>query len=125
VRVAVVRVGVVRVGVGVVVTAGATGGSHAPLGTCVGLVFIGLGFGLMTVPQITLTMAAAPAHHSAIASGLMSAGRSTGSLIGVALLAGLPAATGITAPAIALVAVYVLMALAAVLGGRALPAGTG
>ncbi|MEU7154546.1 MFS transporter [Streptomyces sp. NPDC045470] len=100
-------------------------GSHAPLGTCVGLVFIGLGFGLMTVPQITLTMAAAPAHHSAIASGLMSAGRSTGSLIGVALLAGLPAATGITAPAIALVAVYVLMALAAVLGGRALPAGTG
>ncbi|OEJ43622.1 hypothetical protein AR457_05460 [Streptomyces agglomeratus] len=97
-------------------------GSSAPIGTCAGLAFIGLGFGLVTVPQITLAMAAAPAHRSAIAGGLMSAGRSTGSLIGVALLAGLQSGGGIAAPAFALVAIYVLMGLAAWFGGRALSA---
>ncbi|MEU3368924.1 MFS transporter [Streptomyces sp. NPDC006660] len=97
-------------------------GGHAPLGTCLGLVFIGLGFGLVTVPQITLTMAAAPGHRSAIASGLLSAGRSTGSLVGISLLAGLQSGAGITGPALALVAVYALMGLAAALGARKLPA---
>ncbi|MFJ9108273.1 MFS transporter [Streptomyces sp. NPDC102283] len=93
-----------------------------PVGTCAGLALIGFGFGLVTVPQITLTLSAAPEHRSAIASGLMSAGRSTGSLIGVALLAGLQSGGGIAAPAFALVAVYTLMGLAALLGGRAKPA---
>ncbi|MBT2364985.1 MFS transporter [Streptomyces sp. ISL-10] len=97
-------------------------GSRAPVGTCLGLTFIGLGFGLATVPQITLVMGTAPAHRSAIASGLMSAGRSTGSLIGVALLGGLQSGNGIAAPAFAAVVVYALMALAAFLGGRRLPA---
>ncbi|MDQ0989460.1 MFS transporter [Streptomyces sp. V3I7] len=97
-------------------------GSRAPLGTCLGLVFVGIGFGLATVPQITLVMAAAPAHRSAIAGGLMSAGRSTGSLIGVALLAGLQSGNGIAAPAFVVLVVYVLMALAAFTGGRGLPA---
>lgn len=97
-------------------------GSRAPVGTCLALAFIGIGFGLSTVPQITLVMATAPAHLSAIAGGLMSAGRSTGSLIGVALLGGLQSGNGIAAPAFALVVIYALMALAAFLGGRRLPA---
>ncbi|MER7754720.1 MFS transporter [Kitasatospora sp. NPDC097643] len=97
-------------------------GSRAPVGTGVGLVFIGLGFGLATVPQITLVMATAPAHRSALASGLMSAGRSSGTTIGVALLGGLPSTDGILAPALAAVALYLLLALAVATGARRLPA---
>ncbi|WP_052438561.1 MFS transporter [Streptacidiphilus jiangxiensis] len=97
-------------------------GGDAPVGTCGGLFFIGLGFGLVTVPQITLTLANVPPHRSAIAAGLMSAGRSTGTTIGVALLGGLQAGPGITAPAFAAVVIYLLMALALGVGSRALPA---
>ncbi len=96
-------------------------GSEAPIGTGIGLAFIGLGFGLATVPQITLVMATAPAHRSALASGLMSAGRSSGTTVGVALLGGLGSDSGIAAPAFAAVAIYLLMALAVGLGSRRLP----
>ncbi|MFJ2187342.1 MFS transporter [Kitasatospora sp. NPDC087861] len=98
-------------------------GGDAPVGTGIGLLFIGLGFGLATVPQITLVMATAPAHRSAIASGMLSAGRSTGTMIGVALLGGLQSGNGIAAPAFAAVVIYLLMALAVGLGARRLPAG--
>ncbi|MFD0351017.1 MFS transporter [Kitasatospora aburaviensis] len=97
-------------------------GSDAPIGTGAGLAFIGLGFGLATVPQITLVMATAPEHRSAIASGLMSAGRSSGTTIGVALLGGLQSGNGIAAPALAAVLIYLLLALAVGLGARRLPA---
>ncbi|WP_395292669.1 MFS transporter [Kitasatospora hibisci] len=97
-------------------------GSDAPIGTGAGLAFIGLGFGLATVPQITLVMATAPEHRSAIASGLMSAGRSSGTTIGVALLGGLQSGNGIAAPAVAAVLIYLLLALAVGLGARRLPA---
>ncbi|MDT0492178.1 MFS transporter [Streptomyces sp. NPDC012600] len=122
---AVLAAGILLSLLGAVVLAGF--GGDTPVGTCAGLALIGFGFGLVTVPQITLTLAAAPEHRSAIASGLMSAGRSTGSLIGVALLAGLQSGGGMAAPAFALVAVYALMGLAAWLGGRARarPAATG
>ncbi|WP_051944731.1 MFS transporter [Streptacidiphilus rugosus] len=97
-------------------------GGDVPVGTCVGLLFIGLGFGLATVPQITLVMATAPPHRSAIASGLMSAGRSTGTTLGVALLGGLPTAHGgITAPALAAVLLYLLMTATLTLATRRLP----
>ncbi|MFJ2188835.1 MFS transporter [Kitasatospora sp. NPDC087861] len=97
-------------------------GSGVPVGTGVGLLFIGLGFGLATVPQITLVMAAAPAHRSALASGLMSAGRSSGTTVGVALLGGFSSGGGIAGPAVAAVVIYLLMALSVALGARRLPA---
>ncbi|MGW2599908.1 MFS transporter [Streptomyces klenkii] len=93
-------------------------GSQAPIGTCIGLVFIGLGFGLATVPQISLVMATAPPHRSAIASGLLSAARQSGTTIGIALLGGLQSGDSIVAPALAAVAAYLLMAAAVGLAGR-------
>ncbi|MFI6985337.1 MFS transporter [Embleya sp. NPDC050154] len=97
-------------------------GGDAPIGVGVGLTFIGLGFGLATVPQITLVMATAPAHRMAVASGLLSAARQSGTMIGVALLGGLQSGDDIAAPAIGAVVAYLLMGVAAGLGGRRLPA---
>ncbi|WP_326700040.1 MFS transporter [Streptomyces sp. NBC_01754] len=93
-------------------------GGHAPVGTGIGLAFVGLGFGLATVPQITLVMETAPPHRAALAGGLMSVGRQAGSLIGVALIGGLHSGDGIAAPALTVVVIYLLMALAAGLGRR-------
>ncbi|MGW9205746.1 MFS transporter [Embleya sp. NPDC055664] len=100
-------------------------GGETPIGVGVGLTFIGLGFGLATVPQITLVMATAPEHRTAIASGLLSAARSSGTMIGVALIGGLQSGDTIAAPATAAVVVYLLMAVATAVGGRRLPAHTG
>ncbi|WP_406280794.1 MFS transporter [Embleya sp. NBC_00896] len=99
-------------------------GGDAPIGVGIGLTFIGLGFGLATVPQITLVMATAPQHRMAIASGLLSAARQSGTMIGVALIGGLQSGDNIAAPALAAVVAYLLMAVAAGLGGRRLPAHT-
>jgi MFS transporter, DHA2 family, methylenomycin A resistance protein len=105
--------------------AGAVGllllGSSGPVGMSLGLLGIGTGFGLATVPQITLVMAAAPAHRTAIASGLLSAGRQAGTVIGVALVGSLQSGESIAAAAWAALGAYLAMALAAATAGRRLP----
>ena len=60
-------------------------GSSGPVGMSVGLFVLGVGFGLATVPQITLVMASAPSHRAALASGMLTVGRQSGTTVGVAL----------------------------------------
>jgi DHA2 family methylenomycin A resistance protein-like MFS transporter len=98
-------------------------GSSGPVGISAGLFFIGVGFGLATVPQITLVMATAPAHRSAIASGMLTAGRQSGTTVGVALLGGLQAGDTIAVPAFAALVIYLLMVLAAVAAQKHLARG--
>jgi MFS transporter, DHA2 family, methylenomycin A resistance protein len=93
-------------------------GGSGPAGMSAGLFVIGLGFGLATVPQITLVMASAPTHRAAIASGMLTAGRQSGTTIGVALLGGLQSGGTIAAPSFAALVIYLLMVLAAVVAGR-------
>ena len=59
-------------------------GSSGPVGMSAGLFVLGAGFGLATVPQITLVMASAPSHRAAIASGMLTVGRQSGTTVGVA-----------------------------------------
>jgi DHA2 family methylenomycin A resistance protein-like MFS transporter len=93
-------------------------GSSGPVGMSAGLFGIGLGFGLATVPQITLVMASAPAHRAAIASGVLTVGRQSGTTVGVALLGGLQSGRSIAMPAWSALVIYLLMLLAAVSAGR-------
>ncbi|HEU5270819.1 MAG TPA: MFS transporter [Jatrophihabitans sp.] len=93
-------------------------GGSGPAGMSAGLFVIGLGFGLATVPQITLVMATAPAHRAALASGMLTAGRQSGTTIGVALLGGLQSGNTIATPSFAALVIYLLMVLAAVTAGR-------
>ncbi|MFL6137080.1 MAG: MFS transporter [Frankiaceae bacterium] len=96
-------------------------GSSGPAGMSVGLFGIGMGFGLTTVPQITLVMAAAPAHRTAIASGMLSAARQAGTTVGVALLGGLQSGDTIATPAWAALAIYLMMVVAAIAAGHRVP----
>ncbi|HJQ03573.1 MAG TPA: MFS transporter [Jatrophihabitans sp.] len=96
-------------------------GSSGPVGMSAGLCGIGLGFGLATVPQITLVMASAPAHRSALASGMLTVGRQSGTTVGVALLGGLRSGSTISVPAFGALVIYLLMVLAAISAGRRLP----
>ncbi|MCX4097509.1 MFS transporter [Nocardia sp. alder85J] len=60
-----------------------------PVTLSVALFLLGSGVGLTVGPQIALVVGAAPADQSGIASGLLNAGRQTGSVLGVAILGGL------------------------------------
>ncbi|MEU1480906.1 MFS transporter [Streptomyces sp. NPDC005760] len=93
-------------------------GSSGPVGMSVGLFVVGLGFGLATVPQITLVMATAPTHRTAIASGVLTAGRQSGASLGVALLGGLQSGGTILMPACAALLIYLLMLLTGAAAGR-------
>jgi DHA2 family methylenomycin A resistance protein-like MFS transporter len=93
-------------------------GASGPAGVSAGLFGIGLGFGLATAPQITLVMAAAPAHRAAIASGLLTAARQAGTTVGVSLLGGLRSGTSVTVPAGAALVAYLLMGASALAAGR-------
>jgi DHA2 family methylenomycin A resistance protein-like MFS transporter len=93
-------------------------GSSGPLGLSGALFVIGWGFGLATVPQITLVMATAPAHRAATASGLLTVGRQSGITVGVSLLGGLQSGATLLAPACAALAVYLLMFLAGAIAAR-------
>ncbi|MFI2369946.1 MFS transporter [Streptomyces sp. NPDC018833] len=99
-------------------------GSSGPVGMSVGLFAVGLGFGLATVPQITLVMATAPSHRTAIASGMLTAGRQSGASLGVALLGGLQSGDTILIPACAALVVYLLMLLVGAAAGRRARIGT-
>lgn len=94
-------------------------GSSGPVGMSVGLLVVGVGFGLATVPQITLVMATAPGHRAAIASGLLTAGRQSGTSLGVAVLGGLQVGGTIVVPACAALAIALLMVLVGATAGRA------
>jgi DHA2 family methylenomycin A resistance protein-like MFS transporter len=96
-------------------------GSSGPVGMSAGLFVLGAGFGLATVPQITLVMASAPSHRAAIASGMLTVGRQSGTTVGVALLGGLQSGRTILTPAVAALVMYLLMLLATGTGGRRLP----
>jgi DHA2 family methylenomycin A resistance protein-like MFS transporter len=96
-------------------------GSSGPVGMSVGLFVLGVGFGLATVPQITLVMASAPSHRAALASGMLTVGRQSGTTVGVALFGGLQSGSTIVAPAVAALVAYLLMLLATGTGGRRLP----
>lgn len=93
-------------------------GSSGPVGMSVGLFVLGVGFGLATVPQITLVMASAPGHRAALASGMLTVGRQSGTTVGVALLGGLQSGSTIVTPAVAALVAYLLMLLATGAGGR-------
>jgi DHA2 family methylenomycin A resistance protein-like MFS transporter len=95
----------------------AAGDSSTPWGLSAGLFLIGVGFGLATVPQVSLVMAAAPPEHAAIASGVLTAGRQSGSSLGVALLGGLRSDDSLLLPAAGALALHLLMLLAGVSAG--------
>ena len=92
-------------------------GQLVPLGLAAGLFAIGVGFGLATVPQVTLLMAAAPAEWASTASGILTATRQTGTILGITVFAGLGTGDSIRLPAIGALVGYGLMAVAAAVGG--------
>ncbi|MEO6502708.1 MAG: MFS transporter [Jatrophihabitantaceae bacterium] len=92
-------------------------GQLAPFGLAAGLFAIGVGFGLATVPQITLLMAAAPPEWASTASGILTVTRQTGTIVGITVFAGLGSGESIRLPAIGALVGYGLMAVAAALGG--------
>lgn len=92
-------------------------GQVVPFGLAAGLFTIGVGFGLATVPQITLLMAAAPVELAGTASGILTAARQTGTTLGITVFAGLQTGDTIRLPALGALAGYGLMAGCAALGG--------
>ncbi|MDQ1744070.1 MAG: transporter, family, methylenomycin resistance protein [Pseudonocardiales bacterium] len=92
-------------------------GQLVPFGLAAGLFAIGVGFGLATVPQVTLLMAAAPAEWASTASGILTVGRQTGTILGITVFGGLRTGDSIRLPALGALAGYGLMAVAAAVGG--------
>jgi DHA2 family methylenomycin A resistance protein-like MFS transporter len=92
-------------------------GQQVPFGLAAGLFAIGVGFGLATVPQVTLLMATAPAEWASTASGILTVGRQTGTILGITVFGGLRTGDSIRLPALGALIGYLLMAVAATLGG--------
>jgi MFS transporter, DHA2 family, methylenomycin A resistance protein len=92
-------------------------GQQVPFGLAAGLFAIGVGFGLATVPQVTLLMASAPAELASTASGILTVGRQTGTILGITVFGGLRTGDSIRLPAFGALVGYGLMAVAAALGG--------
>ncbi|MBJ7289696.1 MFS transporter [Williamsia sp.] len=96
----------------------AVGSSSSPLMLSISLFLLGCGVGLTVGPQITLVINAAPPQYAGIASGLLNAGRQTGSVLGVAVLGALAGASDRVAGLHgAVVTAAVILAVAVLLGG--------